>query len=658
MPDDLEIVGRLSSSFPEERRTAREHLDSMGGSRALKLLLGGLGNEKWRIRKAAADVLVAWENHRQLAEALMELLGDTSDAARRNAAVEVLTRIGEPVVEYLIPALKNEDPHVRKLIVDVLGAIADTGSERFLTEALFDEDDNVRMAVTEALSNFKSENTVNALLRIVRGPDVPMRFYAMESLAKMDTAIPIDDILPLVDQKILRRAALDALGNCPGEDSLAVLVEALSDTSRSNRYSAIRSLGKLYNLHPLLRSKMAEAVSNAGSEKELLKFFDEALSNSSGEIRSAATKILGMIPIAEAAMILIEAARDSDLQHDAVESLEKIADVSPGALSDAMPPRGDPLRELLENIVEDRKTSVKPAVSAPPSLLKHMHSVTMTDAQFMEFRDLLHDFCGIYFNDDMKFILEKRLVRRLEAIGVGNFSEYMDIIKGVKGKNGELGEAINILTTNETYFFREKFQLKAFKEEILPSIQKEKLRKKDRKLRIWSAGCSSGEEVYTIAILVEESGLFDGWDVKVLGSDISTRVLERAERGVYSSNSFRETSENYMDNYFICSSSDDCRVVDRLKRLVDFRKVNLVNSDEVFSTGAFDLIFCRNVIIYFDIEAKRRVIDYLLAVLNPGGYLLLGHSESLLNISTKFDLVHLKSDMVYRKPVLAGGDLS
>lgn len=653
MLDELEIVGRLYSGHPDERRAAREHLDKMGSNKAFKLLLSALGNENWRFRKAAADLLIAWEDPAEVVKSLIHLLGETSDAARRNAAVEILIKIGSTSIDLLHASLRDTDPHVQKLVVDVLGTIADRKSESPLIGLLTDNDDNVRMAAAEALSNYNTTSAANALLRILRGPDVPMRFYAMESLSKMNVALSIEDLRSSINQRVLRRAALSALGNCPSEESVKFLVEAFMDPARGNRFIAISSIGKLHKKYPDLKDKIERELSAQNNPKDIVKVLLGALDSPNTDIQNAAVRLLGLIGQPESAPHLIESARNENLQAESVEALKLIVRRSRDSLARFMPPQGDPLRELLDGILNAEASKMNAEPFSAPRFTSQIFSIQMTNSQFKELRDYLHNSYGIFFSDDLKFILEKRLARRLETLNLSEFDKYLDILKSNDNGDRELGEVINILTTNETYFFREKFQLNAFKDEILPAIHKSKSHSKDRKIKVWSAGCSSGEEAYTIAILVHESGLFEQKDIRIVGSDISGRVLQKARNGIYSSGSFREMPAEYLQNYFRKLDNGEYAVDDRIRPLVEFKQINLVNRDEVISAGSFDVVFCRNVIIYFDIEVKRKVIDYLFSALDRGGYLLLGHSESLLNISTRFDLTHLKNDMVYRKPISA-----
>jgi len=277
-------------------------------------------------------------------------------------------------------------------------------------------------------------------------------------------------------------------------------------------------------------------------------------------------------------------------------------------------------------------------------------SIPLPDDVFRLLRDFIHDYCGIYFDDGSKFLLERRLNRRLEQHQLRSFSEYYHLLRYDRKREDELVILIDNLTTNETYFFRESAQLRAFSEEILPVLRTANAGRK--RLRIWSAGCSTGEEPYTIAILLLESGdWWRDWQVEILGSDISQRVLHTARRGVYKKGSHRVTPPEMLRKYFHEEGKGDYRVADAVRELVSFSYVNLLDPFKSSLIRDLDVIFCRNVIIYFDRDAKKKVIGSFFDKLHEGGYLLLGHAESLINISAAFALRTLRNDMVYQKPM-------
>ncbi len=274
--------------------------------------------------------------------------------------------------------------------------------------------------------------------------------------------------------------------------------------------------------------------------------------------------------------------------------------------------------------------------------------VTMTDDEFRQIRDYIYDYCGLHFDLEAKYMLEKRLNKRLTSLHLTNFKDYYYQLRYGKDRDDELSTVIDLLTTNETYFFREDFQLKTFTEEILPEIMKNKRGTGDRSIRIWSAGCSSGEEPYTIAMLMLQNPELRRWDIEIIGTDISKQVLNTAREGVYSKGSFRSTDDYYIQRYFT-EFDGKLRISDHVKRLVTISHLNLLDQKRVSLLGQMDAIFCRNVIIYFDLEAKKKVISRFHNQLHQNGFLLLGHSESLMNISTAFDLRHFTHDMVYQR---------
>lgn len=272
-------------------------------------------------------------------------------------------------------------------------------------------------------------------------------------------------------------------------------------------------------------------------------------------------------------------------------------------------------------------------------------------------RDLVSERLGIFFGVEARASLERRLRERLTVRGLSSFADYYQLLKYGPVAAEEWEEAAELLTTHETYFFREDYQLRAFRDELLPMLAARGRAR--RRLQVWSAGCSTGEEAYTIAMLILESGLFEGWEVRVYGSDLSKKCIAAARRGVYGGASFRATPDAAKSAWFVPQSSPDAAseqlsVAPEVRALCHFGQMNLLDEERTSLVGRCDVIFCRNVLIYFDGPGRKRVIDMFHERLVPGGVLLLGHAESLLNVSTAFELVHLKEDLVYGKPMVAG----
>lgn len=646
MIPETEIVGRLGSSSETERKQAKESLDRLEPNRALKLLVDALGDERWRIRKTAIETLETYPASKAVIALIIPLLGEKSDTQQRNSAIELLTRLGEKAVPSLLEALKGKDAHARKLSADILGQISHPSSEADLIESLNDEDENVRIAVVEALGNYRTEPSFKALLDVLKRGNITLKFCALESIAKTGREIPINDLKPLADQKILRRAVLDALAYSSSIEAVKILANAFKDESMSSRHAAIRSLGTIIKNNKQMSKRIKEEIKKAVEYSKLLPVLFEALESNNIETQKSGLRLMGVMGIPETITFVIEAVRDSQLTADAIESLQMLAKENYDAVCNRLPPISDPLCELIKPTIDKVLEEQEPAKYK----IKIKPVKEMTDAQFNQLSGYINKFCGIHFKEEMKFILENRLVRRMEQLGLSSFDEYLQLVMYSREGEKEINEAINLITTNETYFFRENFQLKAFAEEILPRIHDNYGKTTNTRLRVFSAGCSSGEEPYTLAMLLDESPLFQNWEIKIIGGDISERVLAQAKEGIYRKSSFRTTPQKYIDKYFVKKNNDYWRIVDKLRQKTEFHQVNLFEKKEVERLGPFDIIFCRNVIIYFDSNAKKKVIDILFDVLVPGGYLFLGHSESLVNITSKFDLVHLKNDMVYRKP--------
>lgn len=281
--------------------------------------------------------------------------------------------------------------------------------------------------------------------------------------------------------------------------------------------------------------------------------------------------------------------------------------------------------------------------------MREVSEPTLSDAQYRMFRDWIAERCGLWFGPDTRFVLERRLARRVRQLDLGSFAAYYYHLRSQTGDEGELAELIDELTTNETFFLRERRQLETLVGEILPEWL-ERRRRHGGPVSIWCAGCSSGEEPYSVVMLAREAGFEPGRDFRVYASDISRRVLQCARRGVYRESAFRDTETALRQKYFT-EKDGGWRISDDVKRHVVFTRANLVDSARAFVLGTMDVILCRNVIMYFEMPTRRRVVAAFAERLQSGGYLLLGHAESLIQLSSAFELRHLRGDMVYRRPL-------
>lgn len=274
------------------------------------------------------------------------------------------------------------------------------------------------------------------------------------------------------------------------------------------------------------------------------------------------------------------------------------------------------------------------------------HHIELPDDVFRLLRDQIYKRSGMWFSDSSKYLLQKRLSPRARELNFDSFQKYFYFLQYDPRADAEFDQIFDLVTTNETYFFREPAQLQAFTEEIVPDLLS---RKSVKKIRIWSAGCSSGEEPYTIAMLLQEAGWYDQAAFEIFASDINQQVLSKARKGLYRDNAFRATTPAVKERYFQRESEGSWRISDEIRNRVSFGRLNLYDEARVSLLGHLDLVFCRNVIIYFDDSSKRVVVTNFYNRLVEGGYLLLGHSESLISLSTQFRLRHLKNDMVYQK---------
>lgn len=271
----------------------------------------------------------------------------------------------------------------------------------------------------------------------------------------------------------------------------------------------------------------------------------------------------------------------------------------------------------------------------------------LTALEFRSLADLFRERAGLQFDESSRLAFERRLGERVSELGLSSFHEYHRYLQFSGAGERELEVALGLITTSETYFFRQDYQLRSFCVDCLPEFAKSNAYA--QRLAVWSAGCSTGEEVYTLAILIKESGLFRGWNVRVIGSDLAPERVAHARRGLYRENSFRTTTPEMRARYFQ-QQGRVWSVDEEIKAMCHFGQLNLASDHGLMTVGRVDVVFCRNVLIYFSEAAKSRVIQNLYERLIPGGYLFLGHSESLLNVSTAFELAHLSEDLAYRKP--------
>lgn len=278
--------------------------------------------------------------------------------------------------------------------------------------------------------------------------------------------------------------------------------------------------------------------------------------------------------------------------------------------------------------------------------------VELSAADFRLFHEYLLERCGLHFEQRNAKLLQRGLLNRMSALKIPSFREYYDYLLRHEERRGELNKLLQFLTVGETYFFRYHAHFEALRERIVRELAERRRNDETRHLRIWSAGCSTGEEAYSLAIAIMEA-LPDwrDWDIRILATDINRRSLKRARDGVYGKRSLRVTPGEYVERYFD-RVGESFIIKERARRLVEFAQFNLQAADFPGPDepgGGFDAIFCRNVMIYFNIQTMREIVRKFTRSLLPGGYLFLGHSETLMQISSDFERLTHHGGFYYRR---------
>ena len=282
--------------------------------------------------------------------------------------------------------------------------------------------------------------------------------------------------------------------------------------------------------------------------------------------------------------------------------------------------------------------------SASPTIRQAEQEFVLTDDEFRRLRDLIHGQTGIALSDAKRELLYGRLARRVRKLGLASFAEYCKVLEG-ESAPGEMQELTNAITTNLTSFFREEYHFRQLAEEVLPQIIE--ARSAVRRLRVWSAGCSTGEEPYSLAMVMREAlAQLCNWDVKLLATDIDSKVVSTASAGVYAAERLKGVSAERRARWFqrVPDRAGSYAAIDELKSLITFKQLNLLDAWPM--TGIFDVIFCRNVVIYFDKPTQRELFERMALHQDEGGWLFIGHSENLHNVTQRYELV---SRTVYRR---------
>ncbi len=273
--------------------------------------------------------------------------------------------------------------------------------------------------------------------------------------------------------------------------------------------------------------------------------------------------------------------------------------------------------------------------------------LTMSDEEYRLLRNLIYDECGIWLKDEKKSFLENRTFNRMRTLKIASCYRYYRLLTDPDDGKQEVLTFMDSVTINETSFFRNKPQMDIFTEMVVPEIVSNKRKKGDLSLKIWSAGCSTGQEPYTLAMILRETiPDMSKWKITILASDLSLTALQSAQEGIYRPEKMDGVDDTLRSRYFREVEGGMYQAKDVLKQLIVFDFHNLMHES---GSGNFDVIFCRNVLIYFDEETQKGVIDRFDRALVPEGYLFLGHTESLQGVNDNFTFIHKNKGTAYKK---------
>jgi chemotaxis protein methyltransferase CheR len=289
-------------------------------------------------------------------------------------------------------------------------------------------------------------------------------------------------------------------------------------------------------------------------------------------------------------------------------------------------------------------------LTTAPSPQPALRTQGAPEPDLVSIRDLIYQVAGIFHPDNKLSLLQDRCRRRMTEVKAATLREYFECLTIRPIRQAELTALLNEITIGETCFFRNQAQLDAFRRVVIPKIIEAKADLPIRRLRIWSAGCSTGEEPYTLrmVLLEEAADRLKDWNIEIIATDLNERSLAHAKLAVYGSHSTRNLTPSYKERYFL-PYGDQLQVCNRVRANINFFRLNLSDDSRMIFMKSLDAVFCCNVLIYFDLTSKSRVVQHFLANLLPHGYLFLGQSESLFGVNDDFQLVHLPGTTAYVK---------
>lgn len=652
---------------PEERRAALKALGDEPPAppeRAEELLFTALGDDDYAVRHSAVDLAVRWRP--RLGAAVLErALRDETSLGRRSAAMEAFGRVGAPAVPLLERLGAEDNPGVRRLAVDALGLTRAREAYPALAQLADDDSPAVRAAALEGLSRLPHEDAPRRIEEAVarRDEHATVVLAGLLALDALGRVLPGAVLKPHLADALTAAPALRLLGRA-GEPE--PLVDVLAKVKGARARAAVVGLALSFSARPG-RTRAAMSAARERLSEPLLAVVEgrdipatAAALQLSGELGlveglaavahrpdrmlflSAAHRTVGALAASGGIKERLEALRDDN---DA-EAAQFITELLAG------------LAEGLGRPTSRSPTSSSASSSRPPITLSPAAPPRMSPEQFAALADLFLRVAGLLFESHAAYRLEARLLPRLRARGLSSWDAYLQLLeRSGDDPQDELAVALDRVTVHETYFFRERYQLDEFSGRVLPAFAGQDRRDLDELLhvssspvRVLSAGCSTGEEAWTLAILLEESGLFLREGYEVVGIDISPSSVEAAEKGLYGRRGFRgDAPDGVLARWFEEEGAQ--RAVDpKLREHVHFHVGNLVEPNHMAALGRFHAIFCRNVMIYMSDDARARVIAHFRERLLPGGILFVGHSESLLNMDTGLRFLPLDRELAYVRP--------
>lgn len=284
------------------------------------------------------------------------------------------------------------------------------------------------------------------------------------------------------------------------------------------------------------------------------------------------------------------------------------------------------------------------------SLFGLSSDIKLSDETFSKWRKYIYENSGIYYQDNKKYLMESRLQKRIKFLGLESFEEYLSYVQSIKGRTDEQKYLYEAITINETFFFRNQPQLEALISKIIPEIINRKQKFGNKKIKIWSAASSSGEEPYSVAMIVDDliKPTYPQYEFEIIGTDISQAVINTARNGVYKEYAIRQTPSYYLRKYFT-NQGNEYKLNEKIVDMVKYKILNLYDDIAMRGMVNYDIIFCANVLIYFNTESKVKVVNHLYNGLNSGGYLFIGYSETLHGISKAFQVTSFPKTIGYKK---------